>query len=117
MNITPVTIIVVQGTGEAGVPAGVGAGPELQRSLFGPLDRLISVREQLGGLAARMPEPSAAMLENEAPYDLPTEIATTVQHVLHACIDPAVEKLRHLLAVTPEQLQQQWTAARVPTSD
>jgi hypothetical protein len=108
MNISPVTIIVVQ---EKQGGASSGATADMQRSLLAPLDELMNVQELLTRQLARLAEPSEAMLAEEVPFDLPAETLTTVQHVLDAYIGPAVERLRHLVAVTPEQLAREWQAA------
>jgi hypothetical protein len=108
MNISPLTIIVVQEK-----QAGTSTGPvaDMQRSLLAPLDELMNVQELLAGQVARLQEPSEAMLAEEVPFDVPAELLTTVQHVLAAYIGPAVDRLRHLVAVTPEQLRREWQAA------
>jgi hypothetical protein len=108
MNISPVTIIVLQ---EKQAAASGGAAADMQRSLLAPLDELMNVQELLNRQLARLAEPSEAMLAEEVPFDLPAETLTTVQHVLDAYIGPAVERLRHLVAVTPEQLVREWQAA------
>jgi len=108
MNISPITIIVLQGK-EAVVSDGAAA--DMQRSLLAPLDELMNVQELLMRQVARLREPSEAMLAEEVPFDVPAETLTTVQHVLAAYIGPAVERLRHLVAVTPEQLRREWQTA------
>lgn len=118
MNISPVTIFILPG-GDAGSPYN-GSTADIQRSLFGPLQGMVSIREQLSGLTARLPQPPDAMLEQEIPFDVPAELLTTVQHIVAVYLAPAEEKLRRLIALTPEQLHQEWRAARnapAPTGD
>jgi hypothetical protein len=110
MNISPVTIFILPGS-EPGGPHGSSID-DIQRSLFGPLQGVAGIREQLSGLTARLPQPPDAMLEQEIPFDVPTELLTTVQHIVAAYLTPAEEKLRRLIALTPEQLHQEWLAAR-----
>jgi hypothetical protein len=71
----------------------------------------MKVQELLTRQVARLTEPSEAMLAEEVPFDVPAETLTTVQHVLASYIGPAVERLRQLVAVTPEQLRREWQAA------
>jgi len=110
MNNSPITIIVVQDKqpGSADRPA---APTDMQRGLLAPLDELMNVQELLSHHVARLAEPSEAMLAEEVPYDVPAELLATMQHVLVSYIGPAVDRLRHLVAVTPEQLRQEWQAA------
>lgn len=116
MNISPVTIIVLQGQ-QPGISSGPAADLQnMQRSLLTPLDELMNVQELLTRQAARLPEPSEAMLAEEIPFDISAELLTTVQHVLASYIGPAVDKLRQLVAVTPEQLRREWQTARSSVS-
>jgi hypothetical protein len=109
MNNSPVTVIVVQG-GEFVQPRRIPL--DIRGALAVPIAEMEQVRARLTDLAAWLPEPPEAMLQEEIPFDYNSELLTTVQHVLAAHIDPALDQLRRSSRVTPEQLFADWQAGR-----
>jgi hypothetical protein len=107
MNNSPVTVIVVQG-GEFVQSQRIPL--DVRGALAVPIAEIEQVRAHLTGLAAWLPEPPEAMLQEEIPFDFNSELLTTVQHVLAAHIDPALDQLRRSSRVTPEQLFADWQA-------
>jgi hypothetical protein len=109
MNNSPVTVIVVQG-GELVQPQRFPA--DVRGALAVPIAEIEQVRSRLTGLAAWLPEPPEAMLQEEIPFDFNSELLTTVQHVLASYIEPALDELRRSSRVTPEQLFADWQAGK-----
>lgn len=115
MQIAPITVIVVQGGRSAIQPPRCPA--DVRKSLLTPIEELQRIRDRLSGLASWLPEPPEAMLEEEIPFDVSSELLTTVQHVLVSYMDPALERLRRLTTVTAEELGREWQAGRKKPTD
>jgi hypothetical protein len=114
MNFSPVTVIVVHGQDSAApvLPANAAGVDDIRTGMSVLLRKLQSARKGLADLAQGLPEPADAMLEEEVPFDVSAEMLTTVQHVLAAYIDPAMDKLSHLTGVTEEQLFEEWQSRK-----
>ena len=88
--------------------------PDVLSQVIGTADELEAIQGRLRRLANEVPEPSVEMLENEMPYDLQTELLTTLECVAEDDLGAAIGKLRSAAAATPEQLRRFWEQERFP---
>ena len=75
-------------------------------------DELEGVKEHLEQVLTALPEPAESALEHAIPYDVDTEVVTTLECVLQRDVSPALRSLRDAARVTPEQLRAHWERER-----
>lgn len=78
----------------------------------GTANELTAIQRRIRRMADEAPEPPDEMLEHEMPYDLHTELLTTLECVAEDELGGAIEKLRAAAAATPEQLRRLWEEGR-----
>ena len=81
---------------------------------LGTADELEAIQARLRRLANEVPEPPDEMLDHEMPYDLHTELLTTLECVAEDDLGAAIGKLRTAAAATPEQLRRLWEEGQFP---
>jgi hypothetical protein len=84
------------------------ADSDVMSQVLGSADDLEEIQGRLRRLADEVPEPTEAMLLQEMPYDVHTELLTTLECVAEDNLEEAIEKLRAAAAVTPDQLREHW---------
>lgn len=75
-------------------------------------NELTAIQRRIRRMADEVPEPPDGMLEHEIPYDLRTELLTTLECVAEDNLEGAIEKLRAAASATPEQLRRIWEEGR-----
>ncbi|MEA2602590.1 MAG: hypothetical protein QOF89_3582 [Acidobacteriota bacterium] len=70
------------------------------------------LKEHVEEVLTALPEPADAALEHEIPYDVDTEVVTTLECVLHRDLAPAIRSLRGAATVTPAELREHWERER-----
>jgi len=75
-------------------------------------DEMEGVKEHMEEVLTTLPEPLDAALEHEIPYDVDTEVVTTLECVLQRDLTPAIRSLRAAAGVTPEDLRAHWERER-----
>ncbi|MEA2563221.1 MAG: hypothetical protein QOH06_4725 [Acidobacteriota bacterium] len=88
--------------------------PDVLAQVLGTADELEAIQGRLRRLANEVPEPPDEMLDHEMPYDLHTELLTTLECVAEDDLGAAIGKLRTAAAATPEQLRRLWEEDRFP---
>lgn len=87
-------------------------GPDLLSQALGTANELTAIQGRIRRMADEVPEPPDGMLEHEIPYDLQTELLTTLECVAEDHLEGAIEKLRAAASATPEQLRRLWEEGR-----
>lgn len=85
---------------------------DMLSQVVGTADELEAIQGRLRRVADEAPEPPDAMLEHEMPYDVYTELLTTLECVAEDDLGSAIGKLRAAAASTPEQLRRVWEEGR-----
>jgi hypothetical protein len=97
-------------------PAGLVMRPvvtgDSQRQAALLADEMEGLEERIEEVLTSLPEPSDAALEYEIPYDVDTEVVTTLECVLDRDVAPAIRSLRGAASVTPEDLRAHWEQER-----
>jgi hypothetical protein len=75
-------------------------------------DEMEGLKEHFEEVLTTLPEPSDAALEYQIPYDVDTEVVTTLECVLHRDVAPAIRSLRDAASATPEDLRAHWERER-----
>ena len=88
--------------------------PDVLSQVLGTADELEAIQGRLRRLANEVPEPPEEMLEHEMPYDLHTELLTTLECVAEDDLGSAIGKLRAAAAATPDQLRRFWEEDQFP---
>lgn len=88
------------------------AATDVLGQVEGTARELEAIQDRIRRTADEAPEPPEQMLEHEIPYDLRTELLTTLECVAEDDLGSAIGKLRAAAAATPEQLRRFWEDAR-----
>jgi hypothetical protein len=75
-------------------------------------DEMEGLEEHFGEVLTTLPEPSDAALEYEVPYDVDTEVVTTLECVLQRDLAPAIRSLRGAASAKAEELKAHWERER-----
>jgi hypothetical protein len=75
-------------------------------------DEMEGLKEHFEEVLTLLPEPSDAALEHKVPYDVDTEVVTTLECVLHEDVEPGIRSLLGAASVTPEDLRAHWERER-----
>jgi antitoxin component of MazEF toxin-antitoxin module len=75
-------------------------------------DEMEGLEEHVQEVLTTLPQPSDAALEHEIPYDVDTEVVTTLECVLQRDVAPAIRSLRDAASTTAEALQAHWERER-----
>ncbi len=75
-------------------------------------DEMEGLKERFEEVLAELPDPVDAALEHKIPYDVDTEVVTTVECVLHQDVEPGIRSLLGAASVTPEELRAHWERER-----
>jgi hypothetical protein len=91
-------------------PLAAKGDPQAQTAVLA--DEMEGVKEHIEETLTTLPEPVDAALEHEIPYDVDTEVVTTLECVLQRDVTPAIRSLRAAAEATPEDLRAHWERER-----